>query len=97
MDMGGRNHHHFRPCRLAGENAGRGVFEYKTVACVDAQLPGRKNIAIRVRLSGGDIAIANQRLGLEAGALFPGSALRDATGRNMDEVFGGRAMIDYRL
>lgn len=36
-------------------------------------------------------------LGLEAGVLFPGSALDDASGVPMDEVYGGRAMVDWRF
>lgn len=36
-------------------------------------------------------------LGLEAGVLFPGSALDDATGVPMDEIYGGRTMVDWRF
>jgi hypothetical protein len=49
-------------------------------------------VRYRALLNGAEVT-----LGIEAGALFPGSALRDAAGNRMDEVFGGRAMIDYRL
>jgi hypothetical protein len=36
-------------------------------------------------------------LGIEFGTLFPGSAFRDAAGNRMNEVVGGRFMMDYRL
>lgn len=36
-------------------------------------------------------------IGLEGGVLFPGSALREPGGGEMQNVFGGRAMVEYRL
>jgi hypothetical protein len=36
-------------------------------------------------------------LGLEGGIFFPGSALREPGGGNMENVIGGRAMFEYRM
>jgi hypothetical protein len=36
-------------------------------------------------------------IGLEGGALLPGSAFREASGLIMGPVYGGRLMVDYRL
>jgi hypothetical protein len=36
-------------------------------------------------------------LGVEAGVLIPGSALVDATGKNMGVVWGGRGLVQVRL
>ena len=36
-------------------------------------------------------------IGLEGGVLFPGSALRDASGDNPKPAYGGRLMLSYRL
>ncbi len=36
-------------------------------------------------------------LGTEVGVLFPGGAFDDASGGSMDEIFGGRVMVDYRF
>jgi hypothetical protein len=36
-------------------------------------------------------------LGLEGAVLLPGSALRESGGGEMGEVFGGRAMFEYRM
>jgi hypothetical protein len=49
---------------------------------------------VRYRVSFGGTELT---LGLEAGALKPGNALRDQQLENMDWVFGGRSMLDLRL
>jgi len=36
-------------------------------------------------------------LGAEAGVLLPGGAFDDANGKKMDEIVGGRVMVDYRF
>ncbi len=36
-------------------------------------------------------------IGLEGGVLFPGSALRDASGDNPKPAYGGRLLLSYRL
>jgi hypothetical protein len=36
-------------------------------------------------------------IGLEGGILFPGSAFREAGGGEMEDVYGGRAMFEYRM
>jgi len=52
------------------------------------------NLGTRYRalLNGAEVT-----LGIEGGVLFPGSAFRNSAGNTMNEVVGGRAMIDYRL
>jgi hypothetical protein len=44
-----------------------------------------------------DIRGTQLTLGLEGGIFFPGSALREPGGGNMENVIGGRAMFEYRM
>ena len=46
----------------------------------------------RVNIGGTQLTI-----GLEGGILFPGSAFREPGGGEMEDVYGGRAMFEYRM
>ena len=52
------------------------------------------NLGVRYRalLNGAEVT-----LGIEGGVLCPGSAFRNSAGNIMNEVAGGRVMLDYRL
>ncbi len=52
------------------------------------------DLGVRYRIIAADTELT---IGVEGGALFPGDAFLAATGDIMDMVYGGRAMIRYRL
>lgn len=59
-----------------------------------AYLGTELDLGVRYRAN---LAGTTLTVGLEGGALLPGSALNTESGRAMGSVYGGRLMIDYRL